>query len=317
MWLNLLVLAILGVFIALGAWRGALATGLGIATLVLAYAAAVFLGPAIAPSLGEALALGPWLALPVAGTGVFVATHVLGGVASSLIARLGRRENAGRSPGDRILGGGFGALRGLLLAVLIAYLVMWLDALRTTGQGALVPEVGDAAAARVTGELVSQVIRASADEDDAATRLMARVASRPAVAMVEVQSIVESPSFARLREDAAFWTYVQSGNVDAALNRGSFRVLQYDDAMRRQLADLGMVPEAAAEDAGVFRDSVAVVLREIGPRLQGLRDDPAFQELVRDPEVVAMLENGDTLGLLRDSRFRELMDRATSEPPRE
>src|SRR5262245_3641820 len=41
MWLNALAALVLAACVAAGAWRGALATGLGIATLVLSYAAAM------------------------------------------------------------------------------------------------------------------------------------------------------------------------------------------------------------------------------------------------------------------------------------
>ena len=59
------------------------------------------------------------------------------------------------------------------------------------------------------------------------------------------------------------------------------------------------------------------VLEEIGPRLRGLRSDPAVQELLADPAVVAMLENGDTLGLLAHPKFRELVSRISSPPRRD
>ena len=66
MWLNGLVAAVMLIFVALGAWRGALATGLGLATLVLAYVAAFSLGPALAPALGEGFDVPALWAMPVA-----------------------------------------------------------------------------------------------------------------------------------------------------------------------------------------------------------------------------------------------------------
>jgi len=36
---------------------------------------------------------------------------------------------------------------------------------------------------------------------------------------------------------------------------------------------------------------------------------------MEDPEVVAMLQSGDTVGLLRHPEFRALVDRAISRPP--
>ena len=119
------------------------------------------------------------------------------------------------------------------------------------------------------------------------------MAARPSVALAEFETLVEDENIERLRSDAAFWTYVEHGSIDAALNRGSFQRIVHDEAMRRRLAALGLVGEDAALDAGAFRSAAAEVLREVGPRIRGLKNDPALQELVEDPQVVAMLHSGD------------------------
>ena len=312
MWLNLLALGILGVFVALGAWRGALASGLGIATLLLAYAAAILLAPALAPALGERLGLGSLLAVPLAGSIAFFGAYAILGLVSTGVRRLGRRENAGRSPLDRFLGGSFGAVRGLLIAGLLVYLAMWLDALRSTGTAVVIPEVGDSAAAALTGQIVESAIASALDPDDPAARVTARLAARPAVAAGELQGVIDDASVARLRGDEAFWTYVEYGNVDAAMNRASFQQLQHDAQLRHRLANLALVPEEAASDPEAFRQAVGEVLREVGPRIRGLRNDPALQDLMRDPQVVAMIQSGDTLGLLGHPGFRDLVERVTS-----
>ena len=72
-----------------------------------------------------------------------------------------------------------------------------------------------------------------------------------------------------------------------------------------------MAPEAA-EDEAAFTAAVAEVLREVGPRLRALREDPALQALVEDPEVAALLSSGDYLGLLSHPGFRQLVSRVAS-----
>ena len=59
----------------------------------------------------------------------------------------------------------------------------------------------------------------------------------------------------------------------------------------------------------------AVTFEQIAPRLRGLNNDPAVRDLLADPAVVAMLENGDTLGLLAHPKFRELVSRVSAAPP--
>jgi uncharacterized membrane protein required for colicin V production len=317
MWLNVLAGGVLAACAALGAWRGALATGLGIASLLLAYAAAVFVGPALAPSVGEWLGVGAWIAIPVASSFVFFAACAVLGLVSRLLRRLGNPQNSGRSPRDRLLGGSFGAVRGLLIAMMLVYLAMWVDALRATGTATPMPEIGESAAADFTGEVVKSAIESTLDESEPTTRVAARFAASPAVSAVELQGVIEDPSFVRLRGDAQFWSAVENGNLDAAFRRDSFRNLENQAPVRQKLANLGLVPDEAALDSEAFRLAVAEVLGEVGPRLRGLRSDPGLRDLLEDPEVVAMIENGDTLRLLAHPGFRELLDRVTAAKPQQ
>jgi uncharacterized membrane protein required for colicin V production len=315
MWLNALAAIVLAACIAAGAWSGALATGLRIATLALAYTAAVVLGPAFAPQLGAWFGLGGLLGTVVAGSAMFVVAYLVLGIAARFARRLGPRENTGRSPRDRFLGATFGAVRGALLALMVVYLAMWFDALRATGTAAVLPEIGDSIAADVTSGVVQSAIESAVDTNEPAARFTARFAAHPAASATELQSIFDDPAFARLRSDARFWNEVEDGNLDAALQRNSFFNIAGDAQLRRKAANLGLVSEEAALDADSFRQSVAQVLEQIGPRLRGLHRDPAVQELLADPAVVAMLESGDTLGLLAHPKFRELVSRVSAAPP--
>jgi uncharacterized membrane protein required for colicin V production len=315
MWLNAVAAVVLAACIAAGAWSGALATGLRIATLVLAYAAGVLLGPVLAPAIGAQLGLAGLAATVAAGTAAFVVAYAVLAIASRFARKLGPRENVGRSPRDRFLGACFGALRGFVLAVTVVYVAMWFDALRATGAGAVVPEIGDSLAADVTSGVMRSAIESAVDTSQPSGRLAARFASRPAVAAAELQGVIDDPNFAELRSDARFWNDVEDGNVAAALQRKSFTALAYDAELRQRLAHLGLVADEAALDPEVFRQSVGQALEEIGPRLRGLRDDPAMQELLADPEVVAMAQNGDTLGLLLHPKFRALVSRVGAPVP--
>ena len=54
-----------------------------------------------------------------------------------------------------------------------------------------------------------------------------------------------------------------------------------------------------------------MVLEEVGPRLRALR--PRVERLANDPEVVALAQAGDTLGLLSHPKVRALLSEATRE----
>jgi uncharacterized membrane protein required for colicin V production len=314
MWLNALAAIVLAACIAAGAWSGGLATGLRIVTLVLAYAAAAVLGPAFAPQFGARFGVGGPLDALLSGSAMFVVAYFVLGIAARFAKGFGPRENTGRSPRDRFLGATFGAVRGTFLAIMIVYLAMWFDALRATGNATVLPEIGDSVAADVTSGVVQRVIESAVDTSEPGARFTAHFAANPADSAVALQAIFDDPAFTRLREDERFWNDVVDGNLDAALQRASFFNVAGDAQLRQRAANLGLVSAEAAIDADQFRQSIAAVLEEIGPRLRGLQNDPAVRDLLADPAVVAMLENGDTLGLLAHPKFRELVSRVTAAP---
>jgi len=142
--------------------------------------------------------------------------------------------------------------------------------------------------------------------------MAAKMAAHPGETLKSVQALLEDPRIRAVQEDQLFWTYVQHGAVESALNRGSFWKVVNDEALRRDLAELGLIEEAAAADPRVFRESVGELLAELGPRLKGLAEDAEIQELARDPEVVAMLESGDTMGLLGHPGIQKVVSRVSS-----
>jgi uncharacterized membrane protein required for colicin V production len=315
MWLDLVALAILLVFAGIGAARGALRTGLGLLGLVVGYVAAVMLAVPLGGPIGASLGASEWIAVPLGGTLGFVIGYALVAVLGALLRRFVDADGD-RSPRDRFLGACFGAVRGGLVVLLVSWLALWLDALRETGGSAPVPPVAGSAAARMTGEVVEAGVGAALG-DQPGSRLAARLAARPARAISDLEEVLEAESMQGLRADAGFWYEVEHGNVDGALARNSFRLLASDPDVRGRLAELGVVGEDAAADSQAFRADVADVLRQVAPRIRGLREDPEVQALVEDPEVVAMLESGDTLGLLGHPGFRELVDRVASQPTAE
>jgi len=127
-WIDIALLSILALSVVVGLWRGFVFEVLSLLGWVAAYFAAQWFGPEVAPHLpvgtpGSALNLGA----------AFAATFIAALIVWSLAARLIRLliKATPLSLPDRVLGAGFGALRGLVLLLALATVVAMTPAVRS------------------------------------------------------------------------------------------------------------------------------------------------------------------------------------------
>ncbi len=316
MWLDYLALALLAIYAIAGAIRGALATGLKLVAVLLAYAVSVLGAGPLAPATVAWLELPPFLGVPVAGTILFVVSYALLALGAWVASRVERRNRDGepRSAGDRLGGALFGAARGGMVVVLLGFLALQLEGLRAAGgeAAALVPETGPSTVTATTQAIVEGGGELMLGDDDAGGRVATRLLSHPAETVTGVQAVLDDPHIRELREDDLFWTYLSNGNTQAALNRASFVSIAHDETLRTNLAQLGLVKGDAAADPRAFRNAIADVVTQIGPRVRGLMKDPEVHRLLDDPEIRRALEAGDTVALLRHPGFQALVTRVTA-----
>jgi uncharacterized membrane protein required for colicin V production len=315
MWLDLLVLAVLGGFSWSGVRRGGLVAGLGLLALAVAYGAGFLAARALGSPLAAAFGLPSWLGMPIAGTLGFAVAFVAMAIVSKLVRRQADAAgDHGRSLRDRFLGGAFGAVRGAFVVALLCYLALWVEALRVSGAAEGIPELGHSAAAAVTSTVVEAGIESALSDSGRTGHVVAKLAANPGAAVADLQAIVSNPRIVAVQQDSHFWANVEAGAIAAALNRESFIQLSEDEALRREMADLGMIEPDAVEAADRFRAAMGDVLSEVGPRIRKLKNDPELQELMNDPDVVAMVEDGNTFGLMNHPRVRELVSRIAADP---
>lgn len=317
MTLDLVALVLLLGFAAVGAARGALASGLALAALALAWAVSVCLGPFLVAPLATSLGISRWIAAPVAGTAVFMGAYLLASAGAFVVRAVERerRNGAPRTSRDRLGGALFGMVRGFAVVIFVGWLALCVDALRVVGAASWAPDVQSSTVAQVTRVAVDAGVRASLGGNGPETRAAARAASNPARALADVRSVVTDPHMEALRDDSGFWSLVENGDVAGAERTASFTAIAYDSHLRGRLHDLGMISEQAAGNPILFQHEVAGVLRQLGPKLHALRTDPELAELRRDPQVQRMAGAGDTLGLLENARVRRLIDHVLSESP--
>ena len=303
-------LAILVVFVPLGAVRGSLAGGLRVATVAAAYVA----GFLAATRLGKVAALlsgsSRLMAALLLGSGVFLFVYLAGSIVSTLLIRMERERRADQPRGafDRFGGACFGALQAALSLLLMAVLGSVLDAAYRAG----LPQGVDASHSLLVAS--TRVVVADGLGhvlgDSPGSQLAVKLVANPGDALVSLKQLLASPPFARLQQDSQFWELLGAGEIDGALARTSFFQLMHDDGTRARLADLGLVPEAARSDPNAFRAALHDSLTAAAPRIRAIRSDPAIAQLASDPEVQSALDSGNGIALLAHPGFRELVDRA-------
>lgn len=314
-----LALGLLVLFSALGARRGAIGSAGALLALLGGYAAAILaairLGPATAQVLGVPVPLGG----VAAGTAAFLGVAIAIGLLSGRLRRAAdaRRGDAARSFADRLGGALFGLARGGMAVLMLGLLALWLDAAR-----ALATDASVASAPRqetplrvATRAAIEAGMEAALPPGARGEAVAVRVLTRPAETLGALRSIAEHPQLPALIEDAAFWSEVESGQVEEALARPSFGRLTEDVAFREALGAAGVIDPADARDSARFRAALGHVLTEAGPRIARLRSDPELLQLAEDPQIAAALERGDVLSLMMHPTLRKLAARALTAPP--
>jgi membrane protein required for colicin V production len=117
-WADWILLAVLLVSVAFGILRGFTRELLGLVSWILAVTAALFLAPTAVGWLESHIAT-PSLRIAASYALVFFVFLVLGSVVTAIVTSLVRKSPL--SGVDRTIGGGFGLIRGVLVAVLLVW----------------------------------------------------------------------------------------------------------------------------------------------------------------------------------------------------
>ena len=309
---------LLALFVFLGARRGGMAAGTGLLALVAGYGGALWAASHLGSRVAQQLAVSDFLGPPIAGTLGFLVAFAVFSLLGAVLRgfdrdRLGDLPRTGL---DRSVGGIFGALRGGLVVVLLSVLALWVDAARQleVSEGlASLPPLGSSRVAQVSGVAVETIVRSALADAGPMAGVAARLVARPAETLKSAQQLVGHGGFEELHADALFWRYIQHGAIDNALNQASFYRLSQDDDLRQQLASLAIITPEEAADPRAFRAAIGQALVAAGPRIEALSQDRSLQRLAEDPEILGLLQAGDTFALITHPKIRALVERATTE----
>lgn len=118
-WIDWVILALLGVSLLIGVWRGFVRESFSLLTWVGAVVAVVLFGEALAQNL-SGLIDEPMLRLILAVLILFLGVLIFGAVLSALATHL--VSQVGLSGADRVVGVFFGAVRGVVVVALAVFL---------------------------------------------------------------------------------------------------------------------------------------------------------------------------------------------------
>jgi len=119
-WADIVLLGIIGISAAVGFWRGFAVEVLSLAAWVLAFWAAFAYGASVSTLFGDGFAT-PAARLLLGYALLFIAALLVGSLTTWLVGRL--VKGSGLSVTDRLLGGGFGLLRGVVLCCILVLLL--------------------------------------------------------------------------------------------------------------------------------------------------------------------------------------------------
>jgi membrane protein required for colicin V production len=119
-WADYTILAVLGLSVLMGLWRGLVAEVLALAVWVCAFWVAWLLGPALADRFSASIST-PSMRVILAYALCFIAVLIAGAIVTFLMRKL--VEGSGLSGSDRLLGMVFGLGRGMALVVLLVFLL--------------------------------------------------------------------------------------------------------------------------------------------------------------------------------------------------
>ena len=260
-WLDLLVFVLLLGFTLLGAWRGALESGLRLGGLDRGLRRRRAGGrrgggcDGRAPRHARLARHAPRRDLRVPRHADPLRDRHRAGAASPRGERAGERRPRPR----RALRRGAGSA---WWSSLVGWLALFADALRSEGLAAGLPSVEGSLAAEWSGVVVESGAGAMLGTSDPGARAATALAARPRQSLEALRTVLDHPRVVALERDAEFWNADRGGRASTPPSRCRARARWLGTpACASELATLGLVDAAAGTNPLAFQQAFEDALR--------------------------------------------------------
>ena len=285
--------------------------------LAAGYEAAIVFSSPVAAWLGENMALDGFMPMMAAMIGLFLTAVLLVAVPGTLLVRWLREEEADQAEEGRASRAGGATFHGVFGA-LVAVPAVWLSA---QAHATLYPgeEFSDSAIQRLSQSAVSEVFTRLAQraqpDNPAHARMVGEVAARPAETMQDLRALAESKKVQKALYDRRVRAALSRGDVDAVLREPAWQKLARDERFRELMTRSGLVPA----DAGQAEQNraMAVEFSDLMRRVEAVRGDPEFREIVDQPDFQEKLNSGNLWAVINDPRSRKIVTLVQQAEPKD
>lgn len=305
---SLFIFVIVAAFFAYRGFKSGLLRSLSrIAIILGGYAAAIFFTQPVGEVISNQYSLQGILPLAIASVIVFF----IAALAISLFLWLVKKllpETASTS----LVSSLGGATVGLGIGVLVAFVIIWTFAFVRDLQQP-VPQTATTNSSTIenmangfVGEAVGSAMSLGNSQSEV-TRLTAALISSPAEMTQRVQRLSKSKELATLLRDPRHQAVLNSGNAKAIQNLPAFRQLVNNSDMKTLIRSSGLIDESSGNPPEV-EAALAHKISDIWVRVQHVKNNNRFQEIVNDPEFQQSIQSANPVSLLSNSRLLELAD---------
>lgn len=299
---TLIFAVVVVLFVIRGYFLGFPRVTVRLVALAAGYAVTILLTSPTSNWLARDTALSGFAPVVVAMIGLFLGTALLVSVLGAVILHFLGPDEEGRA--SRAGGAAFNGLFGTVVAVVAVWLFAQAHAALYPGE-----RFSDSPIQRFSEQtvsnLVTRIARRAQPDNPAHARMAGQVAARPAETMQDLRALSESKDLQKCFYDQQVRSALSRGDVDAVLREPAWQKLSSNERFRSLMIRSGLVP-ADASRAEQDR-AMAAELSDLWRRVQAVRGDPRFREIVDEPGFQKKLQSGNLWAVMTDPRSKELV----------